>query len=45
MNILNDAVNQLMSEFPDIFEQFENDQQLLSDNILNITNLVDAKII
>ncbi|CAF0942595.1 unnamed protein product, partial [Brachionus calyciflorus] len=41
MNFLNDAVNQIMSEFPDIFEQFQNDQQTLSDNNLKITNLVD----
>ncbi|CAF0960907.1 unnamed protein product [Brachionus calyciflorus] len=40
MNILNDTVNQLMSEFPDIFEQFENDQPSTINN-LNIRNLVD----
>ncbi|CAF1130877.1 unnamed protein product [Brachionus calyciflorus] len=41
MNILNDAVNQLMSEIPDIFVQFENDQPGIFNNNLNITNLFD----
>ncbi|CAF1103962.1 unnamed protein product, partial [Brachionus calyciflorus] len=41
MKILNDAVNQLMSEFLDIFVQFENDQPGIINNNLNITNLVD----
>ncbi|CAF1106954.1 unnamed protein product, partial [Brachionus calyciflorus] len=41
-NILNDAVNQLMSEFPEIFVQFENDQPgMINNNNLNIPNLIE----